>query len=319
MSKKFVFNPISLEFELKKITFKQFIKNFLTHTFVSLLIGIISGYLIFYNFETLEQKNLQKTNTKIAWNIKFIGEKITNQQKRLSNLEYYDNYIYRTILGLKTKSSYYYAIGGSVDRYDINLLQSNQEIKEYLIISNYLKYKLRSQSESFTYIKNDIKEKDTKNASIPYISPLEKKDIERMGSNIGIRFHPILRIPLMHTGLDISAKTGTPVYATGDGIVVLSGINNGYGLCVKINHGYKYQTRYAHLSKIIVTDGEIVKRGQLIGYVGSTGRSTAPHLHYEVRINDKPMNPLKFMNDIPEEQFQQIISNSSEKDSFEEL
>jgi len=319
MSKKFVFNPISLEFELKKITFKQFIKNFLTHTFVSLLIGIISGYLIFYNFETLEQKNLQKTNTKIAWNIKFIGEKITNQQKRLSNLEYYDNYIYRTILGLKTKSSYYYAIGGSVDRYDINLLQSNQEIKEYLIISNYLKYKLRSQSESFTYIKNDIKEKDTKNASIPYISPLEKKDIERIGSNIGIRFHPILRIPLMHTGLDISAKTGTPVYATGDGIVVLSGINNGYGLCVKINHGYKYQTRYAHLSKIIVTDGEIVKRGQLIGYVGSTGRSTAPHLHYEVRINDKPMNPLKFMNDIPEEQFQQIISNSSEKDSFEEL
>jgi len=295
MSKKFVFNPISLEFELKKITFKQFIKNFLTHTFVSLLIGIISGYLIFYNFETLEQKNLQKTNTKIAWNIKFIGEKITNQQKRLSNLEYYDNYIYRTILGLKTKSSYYYAIGGSVDRYDINLLQSNQEIKEYLIISNYLKYKLRSQSESFTYIKNDIKEKDTKNASIPYISPLEKKDIERIGSNIGIRFHPILRIPLMHTGLDISAKTGTPVYATGDGIVVLSGINNGYGLCVKINHGYKYQTRYAHLSKIIVTDGEIVKRGQLIGYVGSTGRSTAPHLHYEVRINDKPMNPLKFM------------------------
>lgn len=321
MSKKFIFNPINLEFELKKTTFKEFIKNFLTHTFISLLSGTLLGYLIFLNFETFEQKSLQKLNSQIAWNIQYVGEKISSQQNRVTKLEYYDNYVYRAILGLKSKStsSSYYYYGGSVDRNDINLLQTNEEVKEFLIISNVIKNKIKLQSESFTYIKNDVKEKDNKYASIPYICPLDRKNIERIGSNVGIRMHPILRIPLMHTGLDISAAMGTPVYATGDGIIVTSGWNNGYGLCIKINHGYSYQTRYAHLSKIIVSEGQIVKRGQLIGYVGNTGRSTSSHLHYEVRIGNKPVNPLKFMNDITDDQFKQIVDSSTEKDTFEEM
>lgn len=321
MSKKFIFNPNSLEFELKKTTLKEFIKNFLTHTFISLLLGTLLGYLVYINFETFEQKSIQKLNNQIAWNIKYVGEKIASQQSRVTKLEYYDNFVYRAILGLKSKSSipFYYAIGGSVDRNEINLLQTTQDVKEYQIISNLIKNKIKVQSKSFIYIKNDIKEKENKYASIPYISPLERKNIERIGSNVGIRIHPILKIPLMHTGLDISAAMGTPVYATGDGIIVTSGWNNGYGLCIKINHGYNYQTIYAHLSKIIVSEGQIVKRGQLIGYVGNTGRSTAAHLHYEVRIAGKPMNPLKFMNDISDEQFSQIVDSSTEKDTFKEM
>lgn len=128
--------------------------------------------------------------------------------------------------------------------------------------------------------------------SIPSRMPLEDA---RMSSNFGMRNHPVLGGRRSHQGIDLAAPTGTPVYATADGIVSRADWFSSYGLFISIEHGGEMQTRYAHLSRLAVAEGERVKKGEIIGYVGSTGRSTGPHLHYEVRIAGAAVNPVPYM------------------------
>ena len=127
-----------------------------------------------------------------------------------------------------------------------------------------------------------------------------------------MRFHPVYKTLRMHTGMDFTAPRGTPIYATGNGKVSKSKRMSGYGKTCIIDHGYGYKTLYGHMSKIIVRRGQKIKRGEIIGYVGSTGVSTSPHLHYEVRINDKPVNPVYyFFNDLSPEEYEKVIEISS--------
>jgi murein DD-endopeptidase MepM/ murein hydrolase activator NlpD len=146
-------------------------------------------------------------------------------------------------------------------------------------------------------------------ASIPAIQPIAIKDLTRFGSPYGWRFHPILHIWRMHDGVDLTAPTGTKVHAAGDGVISLTEHGgSGYGNQIRINHGYGYTTRYGHLSKILVNLGDHVKRGDVIGLVGSTGLSTAPHLHYEVRIFEKSVNPINYyFNDLSPEEYEKVI------------
>jgi murein DD-endopeptidase MepM/ murein hydrolase activator NlpD len=150
-------------------------------------------------------------------------------------------------------------------------------------------------------------------ASIPAIQPVANKDLKRIASGFGYRIHPIYKTLRMHTGIDFSAPVGTPIYATGDGVVEhLKNKMTGYGKVMMINHGFGYESLYAHMSKIFVKPGEKVKRGQIIGYVGNTGRSTGPHLHYEIRKNGKPVNPVHFFfQDLTPEEYEKVIEISS--------
>jgi len=150
-------------------------------------------------------------------------------------------------------------------------------------------------------------------ASIPAIQPISNKDLKRIASGFGYRIHPIYKTWRMHTGIDFTAPIGTPLYATGDGVVErIKGKMSGYGKVVIINHGYGYESLYAHMSKIIVRPGEKVKRGQVIGYVGNTGRSTGPHVHYEIKKNGKPINPVHFFfQDLTPEEYEKVIEISS--------
>ncbi len=176
------------------------------------------------------------------------------------------------------------------------------------------------QSKSFNDVKKLVINKEKMLASIPSIQPIAVKDLTRFGSPFGMRFHPILQISRMHAGVDLTAPEGTPIYATGNGVVAVSGVESGYGNVVKINHGWGYLTVYGHCSKLLVKQGDKVKRGDVIALVGSTGLSQAPHCHYEVRINNVPNNPLNFYKDgLTEEQYQAALNASFNfDDNFED-
>lgn len=146
-------------------------------------------------------------------------------------------------------------------------------------------------------------------AAIPAIRPI--KNMKRISSGFGYRYHPILKILRPHTGIDIAAPKGTPIYATADGVVSRESPGSGYGITVVLNHGYSYKTLYAHLSKKAVRPGKRVKRGDIIGYVGSTGLSFGPHLHYEVIKGGVRVNPVHyFFNDITPEEYDMILESS---------
>jgi murein DD-endopeptidase MepM/ murein hydrolase activator NlpD len=156
-------------------------------------------------------------------------------------------------------------------------------------------------------------------ASRPAIQPIDNKDLMRLHTSFGLRFHPLLGYVRPHRGLDFTAANGTPVYATGDGRVSTSYYSNTFGNVVYLDHGFNFETRYAHLSKYIVEAGQFIKRGQIIGYVGNTGTSVSPHLHYEVLFKNEQINPINFFQrDLSNQEYEKLIRlASTEKSSLD--
>lgn len=174
-----------------------------------------------------------------------------------------------------------------------------------------LERQLYLQSKSFDEIADLCKNQEERLQCIPAIQPVADKDLKRMASGYGWRIDPIYNVRTHHNGMDFSAPRGTDVYVTGNGRVVQAGWMRGYGLCVDVDHGFGYLTRYAHLSKKKVYRGQTVKRGEKIGEVGNSGKSTAPHLHYEVRLRGVPQNPAKYyFLDLTPEQYEEVVSRS---------
>ena len=169
------------------------------------------------------------------------------------------------------------------------------------------------QSKSYDEIVALAEDKEKLFAAIPAIQPIANKELRRLASGFGYRIHPVYKVKKMHTGIDFSASIGTPIYATADGVIEKVKVHfSGYGKQIMIDHGYGYTTRYAHMHEFAVKEGEKVKRGQVIGYVGNTGTSTAPHLHYEVHKNGKKINPVHyFFNDLNAEEYEKIVELAS--------
>ena len=164
------------------------------------------------------------------------------------------------------------------------------------------------QSKSFDAIENLAKNKIEMLASIPAILPVSLKEAHQVSSSYGYRMHPIYKTMKFHAGMDFTGAIGTPIYATGNGLVVESQFDKGYGRHVIIDHGFSYKTMYAHMEKIVVKKGQPVKRGDVIGYLGNTGLSTGPHLHYEVRKNEKTVDPINFyFNDLSPDEFEKLV------------
>ncbi|MFN9393331.1 MAG: M23 family metallopeptidase, partial [Flavobacteriales bacterium] len=172
---------------------------------------------------------------------------------------------------------------------------------------------LVAHSKSFEQVFELAKAKDEMLQSIPAIQPVSNKDLKRIASGFGMRIHPIYKIARMHSGLDFTADIGAEVYATGDGVVQsIDDKLSGYGHHVVLRHGFGFETLYAHLSRAVVKPGEKVKRGQVIGYVGNSGTSTGPHLHYEVMKNGQKVNPVfYFYNDITPEQYEDLLQRAA--------
>jgi murein DD-endopeptidase MepM/ murein hydrolase activator NlpD len=204
---------------------------------------------------------------------------------------------------------------GGVDRYNKLKDYFNAEmLTDVTKKFDKLGKQLYIQSKSFDEVYGLVKNKAQMMASIPAIQPIANKDLTRLASGYGMRMHPIYKTEKMHSGMDFTSPVGTEIYATGDGIVAkVEYFGRGYGNNVIIYHGYGYESVYGHMSKMVARQGQKIKRGDIIGYVGNTGTSTGPHLHYEVRKNGNAINPVNFYyDDLTPEEYQKMVELSQQ-------
>lgn len=317
---KYRFNPKTLSYEKVTFNFKNFIvKKVIPQSIVSIFLGSLISVLGIYYLDSPLEASLKERNEEIILTYKQLNKKIHKVSETLAELQENDDDVYRMVFGVEPVPATVRNAGyGGTDRYEglkgykesKMMIQSTKELDD-------ISQKIVVQSQSYKEIVDLVKNKEKMLACIPAIQPISNKELTRFGSPFGYRKHPILGYTRMHAGVDLTAPTGTPVYAAGDGIVTRAdAANRGYGNHVRISHGYGYTTVYAHLSKMLVVPGAKVKRGDLIGLVGSTGLSTSPHLHYEVRINNKPVNPVNFYyNDLSDEEYAKMIEEAEKSNT----
>ena len=308
---KYYYNPNTLKYEKYKISIGQRIlriTGFFTSAFFFGFLAMVLGYNFFDNPEEQSKKNELK---QMQEKYEILDKRINTLSKVLEDMGERDDNIYRVIFESDPLPDN--LRNGGINKSKI--YAQLKDLPESEIISATL-LKLESiekhayvQSKSYDELAKMIKNKEAMLASIPAIQPVANKDLKRIASGFGYRIDPVYKTPRMHSGLDFTAETGTPVYATGDGVVEIAGSQgDGYGNKVVIKHGYGYETLYAHNSKILVRVGASVKRGQTIALVGSTGKSTGPHCHYEVWKNGVKIDPVNyFFNDLTPEQYDQML------------
>ncbi len=307
---KYIFNPTTLNFEMISFTVRDYVWLVLKYLIVGLVIGGLGVILYASFFKDPETSRLQKE-------LKYMDAQISGMRDQMDSLDQYvdvlqkrDNEIYRTIFGAAPIDHKY--VGGN--RYnEIAKYSSEEGIIETQNRLMAIQQNLIQQSKSYQEIMKLAKKQDQFLAGLPAIQPVDNKDLKRMASGFGYRIHPIYRVARMHTGLDFTAPIGTEIYATGDGVVKSPDGGSGYGLHIVIDHGFGYQTLYAHMSRMAVRPGTKVKRGQIIGYVGNTGVSSGPHLHYEVIKNGQKVNPAYyFYNDLSPDQYAALLERASQ-------
>lgn len=300
----YIYNPETDNFERVFPSFKGRLLGFFRVTGLSLLIGIGIYFIIFYALDAPTEKNLRKENATLKSQYNILNRRLDNSLKIMANIQNRDDNFYRVMMQIDPVG-YGQRLAGLDNEKRYHELQNIPDAGLVKLLTQRLdlfERQLYAQSLSFDQLRATASKQKDKLAHIPSVIPINIKDFT-MSSGYGVRRDPIYGSSKFHAGLDFAAKTGTPVFATADGKVAEAGRQSGYGNCINISHGYNYLTRYAHLSEILVKPGQEVKRGEMIGRVGSTGKSTGPHLHYEVRFKDEPQNPVNyyFMDLTPEE------------------
>ncbi|MBV7440817.1 M23 family metallopeptidase [Weeksellaceae bacterium TAE3-ERU29] len=286
---------------------------FLTLFFSGL--GISIGYHYLIKPKTANQAKLAGELEKMELQYKVLNKKFKQTQSVLKDLENRDEYVYRSFFELTPIDEDVRKSGfGGTDRYaDFSSLTYADLVKETSENLDIINKRLVIQSKSLDEIIESAKKKDEMFRHLPAIQPIANKDLKHIASGYGMRLHPILKIGKMHWGTDFAAAAGTPIYATGDATVKQAGTSGGYGNVVVLDHGYGYETVYGHMSKIKAKQGQKVKRGDIIGFVGSTGLSTGPHLHYEVHKNGERVDPMHFFyEDVSPDEFKKIYNKSQE-------
>ncbi|MGM0612963.1 MAG: M23 family metallopeptidase [Bacteroidota bacterium] len=315
-SKKYRLNPNSLKFEEVKVTWRDRMKKFGWHALTGIAFATLALVIVFMLFPSPRERMLERELAHTKLQYKMMNEQLDQLEEVLADLEDRDDDIYRVIFEAdpipdqERKAGY-----GGADRYkELQGYENTELLTETAKRVDKLSRRLYVQSKSFDDVIEMARNKDKMLQHIPAIQPINNKNLKRIASGFGYRIHPVYKNLRMHDGMDFTAPPGTPIYATGNGKVVKPKKSmSGYGEYVVIDHGYGYQTLYAHMSKVIVKPWHKVKRGEIIGYVGNTGVSTGPHLHYEVRKEGKPVNPVHFFyNDLTPEEYEKVIEISSQ-------
>ena len=284
-----------------------------------LIAAVVVSVLIisfsFYNAKSYIQKEAAKENQSLRQNISVLNKDLNLILDVLNEIQNKDDNIYRAIFEADPYPDYKRKLGTGGNPLKFKKYENIEYgdlVIEVLQKMELIEKKLASQSKSFDEVFEITKEKQKMLQAIPSIQPINNRDLTRIASGFGMRMHPIYKIIKMHTGMDFTAPVGTEIYATGDGVIEKVAWVGGYGKTIMINHGFGYKTRYAHCSKFKCKKGQKVKRGDLIGYVGNTGQSTGPHLHYEVLKNKRQINPVNFFfNDLSPEEYDKVIEISS--------
>ena len=311
---KYYYDTKTLSYKPIKLNSGEKIKGYFIFFLSSVLLSFFILLIFYQFFDSPKEKKLKLEIQNLTSQYEVIDKNMKQVEIVLDEIQDRDDNIYRVIFEADPIPTSIRKQGfGGVNRYEKLLGLSNSE----LMINtskkiDQLTKQLYLQSKSFDEVIDLAKNKSNMLASIPAIQPVANKDLKRMASGYGYRIHPIYKTRKMHYGMDFSAKTGTEIYSTGDGIVSkVKRSKRGYGNYVKINHGFGYETLYAHMSKYIVKKGQKVKRGEIIGFVGNSGISTAPHLHYEVRKDNKKINPVNFYyNDLSPEEYEKMLEIS---------
>jgi murein DD-endopeptidase MepM/ murein hydrolase activator NlpD len=311
---KYHFNPKTLSFEELKVSVKHRLVQFISVLTSGMVLSAAIMLIVYSFIDSPKERLLKRENEKLALQYNILNTRLNQISSVLASLQNRDDNIYRTIFEAEPISDNIRKAGyGGQDRYkdlagyDNSMLMENTARKIDMISRE-----LYVQSKSFDEIIMLAKDKEKMLVCMPAIQPVKKTQCTIV-SGFGYRIHPIYKTLKMHTGIDFAAKTGTPIYATGDGVVIdPKGNESGYGNVVVINHGYGYESLYGHMSRKIVKPGDKVKRGQIIGYVGSSGVSVAPHCHYEIIKNGVKINPVNyFYNDLTPAEYEKVIEEAS--------
>ena len=296
------------------VVFKRLLRFYLS----AFLIGTVGFTYYILNHLSVDETSLISENVKLKAEWEILQQRINTTSESLAVLENEDDNYYRVVLDLKKLDpAIRHGGAGGREKHDI---ASHEQITD--VVNAYdqlerIESRLEIESKSLDEIDQRVNRFEDMMDSRPAMQPIDNRQLTRFNTIFGMRKHPIHGDWRNHNGLDLTADMGTPVYATGDGVVVLAHYNGGYGNVIFLSHGYGFESRYAHLSKFKITQGQKVRRGDLIGYVGSTGLSTSPHLHYEVLYNNKWINPIYFMyRDLPQKEYNKLINKKKESEKF---
>jgi len=308
---KYFFNTHTLRFEKIEVPLRVRLLQLFGYIAASIVTGVIIVIVMFQYIDSPKEKLLRQQNEAYKENYSVLQERIKQLELQMNELVNRDNDVYRSIFEADPIPDSA-RVKEMEAKKEVNLIQnlSNTALLENMVGQlNNLSLRMAYQTKSFVEITNMVKNKEKLLKAIPAIQPVSNKNLNRVASGFGYRVDPLYKDYRLHAGLDFAAPSGTPIYATADGVVQAAGFStDGYGNKVVINHGYGYQTLYGHMVRVKARPGQTVKRGEVIGYIGSTGKSTGPHCHYEVIKRGTKVDPVYyFYNDLTPAQFDRIL------------
>ena len=293
---KYYFNSQTLKYEKVKLSTSVKLLKGLGFLSTALVFSFIIIALAYTFLDSPKEKQLKREISTLSLQYEILQNRLKQIDVVMNDLQERDDNIYRVIfeaepISIDVRNA---GFGGNnryktLENYNFSKLMI-ETTKKIDILSK----EIYVQSKSYDELAKAVNSKGKMMASIPAIQPIDSRKLRGSISGFGFRMHPIYKIRKMHVGMDFTAPTGTPIYATGDGVIVAAGVERGYGNRIMISHSYGYVTKYAHMSRFKVKKGQKIKRGDVIGFVGNTGASTGPHCHYEVYKNGKPINPINF-------------------------
>lgn len=311
---KFHFNPETLNYEPVIRTFKFRLKQFLIHLFSGISLGGIFFLIFVSTVDSPEEKQLGLEKSRMQAQYKLLQRQLNDAQEVLTDLQQRDDNLYRVVFQAEPISLEVRKASASNTEYYKQLLDmTNSEIVVATSKKmNEIRKQIFIQSKSYDDLVLLSKNKEEMLECIPAIQPVLNKDLTRLASGYGWRMDPVYHTRRFHQGMDFAAPVGTEIFATGNGNVISAGWKQGYGNCIEINHGFGYLTLYGHMSALKAKVGQKVKRGDVIGLVGNTGKSTGPHLHYEVHLRGEVMNPQNYyFLDLSPEDYDRMVQMSN--------
>lgn len=312
---KYYYNTHTLRYEKLITPFRVKLLRVFAFLATAFVTAALISYFAFQFVGSPNEKFLRIQNQELQEDLSDLSDSVVQIQMKMAELEKRDNSVYRSIfeatpLPDSARANY---LEKQKEIARVESMSNNELVRSIATALVSLKNRIAAQNASYKQIAGFINNKEKLLAATPAIQPVSNKDLDRVASGFGYRIDPIYKTVKFHAGLDFTAPQGTPIYATADGVISTAGFSNGgYGNHVVINHGYGYETLYGHMFRVKVRQGQSVKRGDLIGYVGSTGKSTGPHCHYEVHKNGQKLDPIYFFyNDLSPQQFDQLLKRAS--------
>ena len=319
---KYYYNTHTLRYEKQIVPLRVALLRVLAFISTAIVTGLIIVAIAFRFVDSPKEKLLKVQLDRAEEVNRIYTDRYRDIDDRLKLLERRDNEVYRSVFEATPipDSARAKQIESKKELQLVAGMENSEMTEGIYNTLNTIYNRIANQEGSYKEIEKMIKNKEKLLASTPAIQPLSNRDLNRLSSGFGYRIDPVYKTVKFHPGLDFSAPQGTPIYATAEGTVQTAGnLGNGYGNHIVIQHGYSYSTLYGHMSRIKAKRGQRVQRGEVIGYVGSTGKSTGSHLHYEVFKGRKRLDPIYFFyNDLTPEQYQQILKlAASRNQSFD--